>query len=283
MPPTATASPHAAFIQILTASIIPVFESFATMGSHPSAPLGLAHTTSRPSSPGGNSDVGDVGSAATAAAAAGGSQGPNRGDSPAGGSLAEGSVAGNSIASDSIAGLNGGTLPVPSGAHSIAGGGDATVTHSMLRVIELEVAGDSEVEVDVEAAQALLPEPAVPAPDPKVVAIPPETVRQHVRRPMPRAQRLPMQALEILPDLPETTSANSSRPGSRNATRAKRESSKAKTEQQQHQLAVSIKEKCAGGDDVLRAGAPSGALGGNPYRWVVSSYICRKHAVRAGG
>lgn len=239
------------------------------MGSQPAVARGLTNTAPRPSSPGGsgnNSDVGDVEGAAAAAATAG-SQSPSRGDPSGGGSSAEGSVAGNSIASDSIAGLSAGN-----GGGTLSGvAAEAAVSHSVLRVIELEVRGDSEAENDAESARALLPEPAVPAPDPKVVAIPPEKVRQHVRRPMPRAQRHPLRALEILPVQPETTSPNSSRPGSRNAAKARRESSKPKAEQQQQQTG---KEKgVVGGDDMLGAGVPSGALEGNPYRWMVSSCI----------
>lgn len=265
-----TASPYAEFIETLTTVILPVFESFAA-SSIPAAPPGFPDTASSPSSPGGrgggnSNEMTDVGSTATAA---GGSNGGDAvdGGSLAGGSLAGGSLTGGSLASGSAAGISGGKTQ---GIDSV-GGGEEFSALSVLRVIELETAEDSEVETDVEAARALLPEPLVPAPDPKMVAIPSEKVRQQVRRPAPRMKRPPLQTLEILPELPQEASPPSSRPGSRNATGRAKVEAKAKVEQEVAAPAEG-NEKRDGGD-VVRAA--SGALEGNPYRWVVSFILLR--------
>lgn len=164
----------------------------------------------------------------------------------------------------------------PPGTDSIAGGEDFAAP-SVLRVIELKATENSEIEADVEAARLLLPEPAVPAPDPKMVAIPPEKVRQQVRRPAPRVKRQPLQTLEILPVQSQEASPPSSRPGSRNATGKARVEAKAKVEQQVVASAQN-KEKEDGGD-VVRA--LSGALEGDPYRWVVSVVFLTYQAVGA--
>lgn len=209
----------------------------------------------------------DVGSTATAAG------GSNGGDAPDGGFLAGGSLAGGSLGSDSIAGNSGGKTP---GTDSIAGGEDFGAL-SVLRVIELKTTEDSEIDADVKAAQVLLPEPAVPAPDPKMVAIPPEKVRQQVRRPAPRVKRQPLQTLEILPVPPQEASPPSSRPGSRSTAGKARAEAKAKVEQQA--ALVQNKQKGDSGDGVR---AVSGALEGNPYRWVVSLNFRTCQAVGAG-
>lgn len=236
------------------AFVLPVFERFAASSS----PLGGTNAVSRPCSPGRG---GDSGYGEQEAAAVGGG-------SVDGGSLADGSLAGGSLASESAAGQNGGNDGAAvlarglssSATDSIASGGEpAAALASALRVIDLEVTGDSEAETDSQSARAVLPEPAVPAPDPKVVAIPPDKVRQQLRRPVPRAQRQPLQTLEILPLHPEEAAQPSPRPGSRNATKPRIES-KPKIEHS----AASAKEK---GEEGI--GAASGALGDNPYRWVV--------------
>lgn len=144
-----------------------------------------------------------------------------------------------------------------------------------LRVIELRTSEDSGIETDVEAAQTLLPEPAVPAPDPKMVAIPLEKVRQQVRRPAPRVKRQPLQTLEILPVQPQEASPPSSRPGSRPGKA--RVEAKAKADQQVAAPAENS-ERGDGGDG---ARAASGALEGNPYRWVVSCVLLAFQAVGA--
>lgn len=212
----------------------------------------------------------DSGSTATAGGASNGGDIAD-GGSLTGASLAGGSLAGGSVASESVAENSGGKPPA---ADSIAGGEEVSPP-SVLRVIELKAAEDSEIEAGVEAAQMLLPEPAVPAPDPKMVAIPPEKVRQQVRRPAPRVKRQPLQTLEILPVQPQGASPTSSRPGSRNATGKARAETKPKVEQQ---VAVPAqdKQKGDGGDD---GRAASGALEGNPYRWVVS-FLCFLHVKR---
>lgn len=236
------------------AFVLPVFECFDASSS----PLGGTNAVSRPGSPGrsGGSGYGEH------EAAAGGI------GSVDGGSLAGGSIAGGSLASESAAGQSGGDgdavalgrgLSSPATGSIASDGEPAAAFASALRVIDLEVTGDSEAETDSQSARALLPEPAVPAPDPKVVAIPPDKVRQQLRRPVPRAQRPPLQTLEILPLHSEEAAQPSSRPGSRNATKPRNES-KSKIEHG----AASAKVK---GDEGI--GAASGALGDNPYRWVV--------------
>lgn len=272
-------SPYAAFIEILTTVILPVFESF-TGSSIPAAPLSFAGTASRPTSPvdvgGGssNNDVVDVGCTATAA---GGSIGADVVDGGflTGGSPGGGSLMGHSLASDSVAEKIGDKLPGT--ADSITGGEEFAALPE-LRVIELKTMGDSEVEADVEAARMLLPEPAVPAPDPKMVAIPPEKVRQQVRRPAPRAKRQPLQILEILPVQPQEASPPSSRPGSRNAAVKAKVEAQAKVEQKA--AAPAQHKHQGGGGDAARA--VSGALEGNPYRWVVSSIVPCSLRVRTG-
>lgn len=232
-----------------------MFESFAA-SSTPAAPLAFSETASRPNSARGRAGTN------IETAADGGSTGGDvaDGSSLAGGSLAGGSLAGGSLAPDSVAGNSGGK---PAGAGSVAGSEESAAPAS--RVIELKTAEDSEIEADVEAARMLLPEPAVPAPDPKRVAIPPEKVRQQVRRPAPRAKRQPLQTLEILPVQPQEASPPSSRPGSRGAGKAKVE---AKAKAEQHVAAPA--ENKDGGDGARTA---SGALEGNPYRWVVSCVL----------
>ncbi len=274
-------SPYAEFIQILAASILPIFETFAVSSSLAGAP-GALETTPRPSSPG------DAGSTATAG---GGSSGGGGDVAVDGGSLAGGSLASESVAGQSDGGGSGGgpssaAKPAAAAADSIASGGDESVAPSqpselLLRVFELETAESSEAEADAETARLLLPEPAAPAPDPKMLAIPADKVRQQVRRPVPRVQRQPLiTLLEILSALPEDPSPPSSRPGSRNASakarveRVERVESKAKDDldQPRQQLGGDgpTQDK-DGGDDEEVARAPSGAVGENPYRWVVSS------------
>lgn len=268
------ASPYTEFIEILTTFILPAFENFTASS------MGIA---SRPGSPGsgrgrsGESEVTDGGSSRDG----GGGGGRDKqilgsGEVIDGSSLAAGSLALNPVAGSS-GGDVGGALPtdLPPGAESIAGGGDGvTSTSSPLRVIKLEVTEISEAEADAETAQSLLPEPQVPAPDPKVVAIPPEKLRQQVRRPVPRMQRPPLQTLEILPVQPLDPSPPSSRPGSRNATSKPSVGGAAKTEQQGKKEAnLEPDDEKAGGEGGVGR-ASSGALEGNPYRWVVSASAC---------
>lgn len=182
----------------------------------------------------------------------------------------DGSLAG-SLASDPT----GITADLPPGAASGIVLETGEQTANLSRVLELETTVASPAERDVEAAEGILPEPAVPAPDPKLLAIPFDKVRQLVRRPLPRMQRTPLQKLEILPP-PSSQSPSPSRPSSSAAHAAK-----AKED-------VGPKGRQAGGGDGVeeqegshmargkdeereRAGALSGALEGNPYRWVVRS------------
>lgn len=267
-------SPYAEFVEILAASILPIFEKF-TVSSFPTGPPSALENTPRPSSPG------DTGSTATA----GGGSSFGGGDVAVdGGSLASDSLASESVAGQSDGGGSDGASSAgkPTGAAaagSIASDGDEPVTPpqptELLRVFELETAESSEAEADAEAARLLLPEPATPAPDPKTLAIPAEKVRQQVRRPVPRVRRQPLQTLlEILSALPEDPSSPSSRPGSRTASAKARVESKAKVEldQSRQQLggATPAQEKDGGGHGEVGR-ATSGALEGNPYRWVVGS------------
>lgn len=265
--------------------ILPVFESFA---------LSFTETASRPGSPdgghkrSGENEVTDGGSIATGAGGSsrGGGGGGGGSQAPSGSDVADGdSLAGGSLASDPVPGSSGGNgggaLPTdlpPGGADSIGGGGggeEVTGASLTLRVIELEVTELSEADVDAEAARSLLPEPLVPAPDPRVVPIPPEKLRQQVRRPVPRVQRPPLQTLEILPVLPLDASPPSSRPGSRNATSKASVGGAAavKTEQQRRQQPTALENDNDNEKADTEGGerrAASGALEGNPYRWVVS-------------
>ena len=108
-----------------------------------------------------------------------------------------------------------------------------------------------------------------------MVAIPLEKVRQQVRRPAPRVKRQPLQTLEILPVQPQEASPPSSRPGSRPGKA--RVEAKAKAEQQ----VAAPAENSEKGDGSGGARTASGALEGNPYRWVVSCVLLAFQAVGA--
>lgn len=143
------------------------------------------------------------------------------------------------------------------------------------RTFELKTTDVSTQYVDVKTARSLLPEPAVPAPDPKQLVIPPEKIRQLVRRPTPRMQRPPMQKLEILqpsaspepsPSRPASSPESASKVKDGNKAKGARVAGD-KHERAEEKSQNFIQKKDQRGDE---GRGVSGALEENPYRWVVS-------------
>lgn len=136
-------------------------------------------------------------------------------------------------------------------------------------VLYLDTTDAAKSQDDAKAASALLPEPAVPTPDPNVLTIPADKVRQLVRRPAtPRCHRpRPLQKIEILP-------RSDSRPPTRGGS-----AGKAKDKQRSGRSGV-VNQKGKRDDKDIeptrgeKTRAESGALKGNPYRWVVSIPGC---------
>ncbi|CAM9160782.1 unnamed protein product, partial [Discosporangium mesarthrocarpum] len=106
----------------------------------------------------------------------------------------------------------------------------------------------SDLQVTVKATLDVVPDPEVPVPDPKDLPIPEERIRQVVRRPGPRGQRPPLSRVDILP---VEEKAFSPAPSD-----AEPEVSNGKVLQGWEREGEEEK-------------SPSGALEGNPYRWVI--------------
>ena len=272
---SSSSSPYAEFVYVLTTFVLPVFEGSATSPgttakeSADATAISAPNTPSTPVITAGRSHASQSveGSEANHSQSDGGSGGGG-GDNGSGGGTADLFITG-SINSEPLLDSDGTLLPMD------AAETEAARTRSTARVIDLEVAGASEMKEDAETARALLPEPEVPAPDPKVFAIPPEKVRQLLRRPATRVQRAPLQRLELLPVVvvteppPQTPSSPSSQAGRSSKPKG---SSKARDEQGEASSSaaeeiVSDEFRVEGGD---QGRASSGALEGNPYRWVVS-------------
>lgn len=174
-----------------------------------------------------------------------------------------------------------------------AGAISPTVEQAVITwVLNLEMTSSFNLHDDVETAYALLPLPAVPAPDPKLLAIPDEKVRQLVRRPVVRqGERPPLRRIEILP-WPVVPSRAPSRgdsdapPGSAGAgsggtggldgkmkdteNKAKIDTIKARTGELSATGASWGGALTAGSEPAGATRAASGALGEDGYRWVVS-------------
>lgn len=154
----------------------------------------------------------------------------------------------------------------------VAGEGDVEeeVVVVVARILKLTVTDTSLFGDDVAAAKALLPQPSVPAPDPKRLSIPQEKVRQLLRHPASRVQRVPLPQLEILPPLP-LQQRSSSRPGSSKAT-LERTGKDAGRRTPAGKGTKGTEGLISGSRRGLRIEerAVSGALEENPYRWVVS-------------
>ena len=253
-------SPYAEFMHILTTHVLPVFEDSSVVS--PGMVEGSVDAASTPNSLGtpiveGRSHASQsvVGSDANLSHSGGG-----------GDSAADLFITG-SINSESLFGSDRSLLPT-----DIAET-EAMRTRSTARVIELEVADASQVKEDAELARALLPEPQVPAPDPKLFAIPPEKVRQLLRRPVTRVQRTPLQRLEILPVVVDSPPPTPSSPSSQ-TERTSKTKRNSKTKAEQAEASSSTAKEIKGDEGNVEGGgqvrASSGALEGNPYRWVVS-------------
>ena len=142
------------------------------------------------------------------------------------------------------------------------------------RIFRLEIASDSTAGGMLALAHGTLPAPAVPAPDPKLLPIPPDKLRQLIRRPLSRAQRPPTEKLEICTPS-ETSESSPSRPNSSSSARA---AAPAKGDRDSEKGLTSGGDGIKGNekDNVEQARwmgdgeAVSGAIEGNPYRWVVS-------------
>lgn len=137
-------------------------------------------------------------------------------------------------------------------------------------VILLETAEASTSDYDFEKATTVLPQPLVPAPDPKVLAIPPERVRQLVRRPVPRGQRPSLQMIEILP-----TSTPHVLEEQETSVDSEHNEKEGEAASDQPARAIDIADDGRGVIDERReeGRAMSGAIDGKPYRWVVSRCI----------
>lgn len=175
-----TRHPYSDFLQNLTDFVLPVFE-----GSVEPPPLGVHSSTLRAAPE--LSKVEVTRETFNSGADIGGGGAGGRGNAAAGGAAP---TEGGSVASE-ISGASTSGLPQPS-VSEMAASTMGTAAASMARVIELETAGGSSAEGDLEIARSLLPDPTVPAPDPKVLLIPADKVRQLVRRPAPRMQRMPL-------------------------------------------------------------------------------------------
>lgn len=178
-----TRHPYSDFLQNLTDFVLPVFEGSV----EPPPPLGVQSSTPQAAPElskvevtrenfNGGADIGGGGDGAGGRcnAAAGGAAPPE----------------GGCVASET-SGASTSSLPPPSPS-GVAASAMGTAAASMARVLELETAGGSSAEGDLEIARSLLPDPTVPAPDPKILPIPADKVRQLVRRPAPRMQRTPL-------------------------------------------------------------------------------------------
>lgn len=165
--------------------------------------------------------------------------------------------------------------------------GQAVITEAL----NLEMTSSLNLHNDVETAYALLPLPAVPVPDPKILAIPDEKVRQLVRRPVVRrGERPPLRRIEILP-WPVVPSRAQSRgshapqgsagAGAGGATgvdgrvrdtekKANIDTIKAHSGELGATGTSSGVILTAGVEHTVEMRAASGALGEDGYRWVVS-------------
>lgn len=132
------------------------------------------------------------------------------------------------------------------------------------RIVNLETMDTSEYQDDAEKACGLLPELAVPAPDPKILVIPPEKVRQVVRRPAAaRGERPPLLRIEILSS--PVLGPSSGKDGTSKEKDETRED-KPEVGGRTHKYTGGI----SGAEREKETRTISGALEGNPYRWVVS-------------
>lgn len=159
--PDARQPPYSEFLQNLTDYVLPVFE-----GSIEPRPEFSQLDVSREAFTS-EADIGGGGAGVGANATA------NVATPPEGGSIAS-----------EISGASASGLPPASPSGMTA--------ETMARIIGLEMAGGSSAEGDLELARSLLPDPAVPAPDPKLLPIPAHKVRQLLRRPAPRMHRTPL-------------------------------------------------------------------------------------------
>lgn len=178
-----TRHPYSIFLQNLKDVVLLVFEG----SLEPPSPLGVQLSTPQ-APPELSKEEGTRDTVTSGADISGGGGGAGgRGNAATGGAAPP---EGGSIASE-ISGVSTSGLPLASQSGTVPSD-IGTAATLVARVIELEMSGGSSPEGDLEIAHSLLPDPAVPAPDPKALPIPADHVRQLVRRPTPRIQRTPL-------------------------------------------------------------------------------------------
>ena len=279
---TANDSPYSEFLFILTTYVIPVFENpvnspggeISTVGTGEGGMDTTASVTNSSSTTVENRSRASRASRASRRVA--GNDDANLAHSGGAGGAAANLSRSGSIASEPLSASDGIFLSTA----VLEAEAVARDTRTTARVIDLEVTDTSEIAGDTELARALLPEPEVPAPDPKMSAIPPEKVMQLLRRPATRVQRTPLQRLEILPVIaappPPATPSSRSSQSERNSSSKVKGGDNGKTKDG-HSVESVCEEIVSGGEGKAEGGdggqaprAPSGALEGNPHRWVVS-------------
>lgn len=198
---------------------------------------------------------------------------------------------------DATAVITPGSVPAASVISELGVSPEATSPRPEIRVFYLDIGDDSSAERDFEAAHAMLPLPAVPAPDPKLLPIPSDKLRQLFRRSPSRLQKIPpMESLEILPWF--ESSDDSFSPSVSNSTLPEHAVALEEGRDNKRSDAVNIDNGkgsvvCSeNGDNLEPPGlsgeqrAVSGPVNDNPYRWVVrrvESQRCKKSGIGSVG